>query len=199
MLRSFSFPLSLPSDRHLSSRHARAWWVVGLAAVTLPLTACDPLDALPASAADTPTPDADLAQIERVIDGDTVDVRLVGGGELRVRILGIDTPETVDPDASVQCWGPEASEWAHSTLDGAWVTAVSDPIAGDVDRYGRALRYLMLGNGTNYSVLAAETGMARSYVYNHQQLTYAEDIGAAEEHARTTELGLWGAPCRGQK
>ncbi|OZD60818.1 hypothetical protein CH263_20220 [Rhodococcus sp. 06-1059B-a] len=98
----------------------------------------------------------------------------------------------------VQCWGPEASEWAHSVLDGAWVTAVADPVAGDVDRYGRALWYLMLGNGTNYSELAAENGMARSYIYDHQQLTYTDDITAAEQRARTAQLGLWGAPCHGQ-
>ncbi|SLA27315.1 micrococcal nuclease-like nuclease [Mycobacteroides abscessus subsp. abscessus] len=74
----------------------------------------------------------------RVVDGDTADVRLDSGEDLRVRILGIDTPETVKSDAAVQCWGPEASAWAHTMLDDAAVTLTGDPRTGDVDRYGRS-------------------------------------------------------------
>lgn len=166
--------------------------------MVLSLTACDPLDTVLTATPDTPVPDAALAQVVYVVDGDTADIRLDSGKQIRVRILGIDTPETVKPNTPVQCWAPEASDWAHSVLDGAWVTAVSDPVAGDVDRYGRALRYLMLGNGTNYSELAAENGMARSYIYDHQQLTYTDAVADAEQHARTAGLGLWGAPCHGQ-
>ena len=95
-----------------------------------------------------------LEQVVHVVDGDTADVKLFDGSQIRVRVLGIDTPETVKPDAPVQCWGPEASQWAHQILDGAQVRLAMDPAAGDVDKFGRSLRYIALADGTDYSVLA---------------------------------------------
>ncbi len=80
--------------------------------------ACDPLTAPPNLTHTADAVSTTSGVVDRVIDGDTVDVRLSTGGDpVRVRILGIDTPETVDPDAPVQCWGPEASAWAHQQLD----------------------------------------------------------------------------------
>ena len=55
------------------------------------------------------------ATVERVVDGDTVDLRFASGRE-RVRLLGIDTPETVKPNTPVQCFGPEASARAKALL-----------------------------------------------------------------------------------
>lgn len=199
MFRRRPISPTLAGNQARSRPHrAQVLRILGSAAIALSLTACDPLDTVLTATPDTLVPDAALAQVVHVVDGDTADIRLDSGEQLRVRILGIDTPETVKPDTPVQCWGPEASEWARSVLDGAWVTAVSDPVAGDLDRYGRALRYLMLGNGTNYSELAAENGMARSYIYNRQNLTHTDDITDAEDRAHAAGLGLWGAPCHGQ-
>lgn len=137
--------------------------------------------------------------VERVIDGDTIEVRLGTGGEsIRVRVLGIDTPETVDPDTDVQCWGPEASVWAHQQLDHTAVTLISDPVADATDRYGRALRYVVLTDGSNYSTVAAGAGMARAYTYKGQQLSEAANIVAAQSTAQQAGTGLWGPPCYGQ-
>lgn len=137
--------------------------------------------------------------VERVIDGDTIEVRLSTGGEpIRVRILGIDTPETVDPDTDVQCWGPEASVWAHQQLEHTAVTLISDPVADATDRYGRALRYVILPDRSNYSTVAAEAGMARAYTYKGQQLSEATNIVAAQSTAQHRGTGLWGPPCYGQ-
>jgi endonuclease YncB( thermonuclease family) len=77
------------------------------------------------------------ALVLRVVDGDTVDIRDDVRGRLRVRLLGIDTPETKKPGYTVGCWGPEASEFAKSTLLGQRVAFVTDPSQGMYDRYGR--------------------------------------------------------------
>ncbi|REK78309.1 nuclease [Rhodococcus erythropolis] len=137
-------------------------------------------------------------QVVRVVDGDTADVRLDSGEDVRVRILGIDTPETVKPDAAVQCWGPEASAWAHTMLDDAAVTLTGDPRSDDVDRYGRSLRYLTLPDGTDYGVLAARSGMARAYVYGNTPIEKTAEIAGAQEDARSAGIGLWGPPCNGE-
>jgi micrococcal nuclease len=162
------------------------------------LAGCDPLTAPLAPAHASETVSTTSGVVDRVIDGDTVDVLLATGGDpVRVRILGIDTPETVDPDAPVQCWGPEASAWAHQQLDGTTITLTADPVADDTDRHGRLLRYVLLPDGSNYSVRAAETGMARAYIYQGQHLTEASNITAAQATAQSTGAGLWGAPCFG--
>ncbi|QII03905.1 nuclease (plasmid) [Rhodococcoides fascians A21d2] len=163
------------------------------------LAGCNPLTT-PPDYEFTPAPvSVSSGVIDGVVDGDTVDVRLSTGGDpVRVRVLGIDTPETVAPDAPVECWGPEASAWAHQQLDNAAVTLTSDPVADDTDRYGRALRYVVLPDGRNYSAVTAESGMARAYTYKDQQLSEAANIVAAQSTAQRNGAGLWGSPCYGQ-
>ena len=73
----------------------------------------------------------------KVVDGDTVDIVDDVRGRLRLRLLGIDTPETQKAAYTVGCWGPEASEFAKSTLPGQRVAFVPDPSQGMCDRYGR--------------------------------------------------------------
>jgi micrococcal nuclease len=77
-----------------------------------------------------------------VVDGDTVDVRLDGGRTERIRLIGIDTPEVVDPRTAVQCFGREASAHAHKLLDGQQVSLEMDPSQGERDIYGRLLAYV---------------------------------------------------------
>src|SRR5258705_12303199 len=64
----------------------------------------------------TAEPVTTTAEVLRVVDGDTIDIRDDIRGRLRVRILGIDTPETKKPGYTVGCWGPEATEFAESTM-----------------------------------------------------------------------------------
>src|SRR5262245_48650750 len=88
-------------------------------------------------------PAAADATIVRVVDGDTVEARL--GGEVEdVRLIGIDTPETVKPGAPVECFGPQASHFAHRLLEGRRVRLVFG--AERRDPYGRLLAYLYLGD-----------------------------------------------------
>jgi micrococcal nuclease len=77
------------------------------------------------------------ATVLRVVDGDTIDIRDDMRGRLRVRVLGIDTPETNKPGYTVGCWGPEATEFAKSTMLGQRVALLTDPTQDRTDRYGR--------------------------------------------------------------
>ena len=105
------------------------------------------------------------ATVLKVVDGDTIDIRDDIRGRLRVRLLGIDTPETKKPGYTVGCWGPEATEFAKSTMLGQRVALVTDPTQDRTDRYGRTLAYLVRADGWDYSVEAARAGTAKSYVY----------------------------------
>lgn len=134
--------------------------------------------------------DPTVATVARVVDGDTVEL---DNGDT-IRVLALDTPETVAPGRPVECWGPQASAWAHTTLAGRQVRVVPDPSQDQRDRYQRRLAYLILPGGVNYSVLAAEQGMGRAYAYRPRNppRAYAQ-IAAAEQRARNAHLGLWGS------
>jgi micrococcal nuclease len=97
-----------------------------------------------------------------------------------------------------ECWGPRASAWAKHVLPpGEHVRLRTDPSQANRDRYGRALRYVTLPNGTDYSVLAARRGMAKPYVYQHHRVREAPRIAAAARAAKHAHRGLWGPPCDG--
>jgi len=137
------------------------------------------------------------AVVLKVVDGDTIDVRDDVRGRLRIRVLGIDTPETKKPGYTVGCWGPEATEFAVNTLAGQRVAIITDPTQGLHDRYGRTLAYLDKADGWDYSVESARAGAAHSYVYHGHPAERADQIAAAEQEAKTAGRGLWGPPCYG--
>ena len=137
------------------------------------------------------------ATVLRAVDGDTVDIVDDVRGRLRVRLLGIDTPETKKPGYTVGCWGPEASEFATETLVGQRVALIPDPTQDRTDRYGRTLAYLDKADGWDYSIEAARAGAAHSYVYHGRPAARAGEIAAAEQEAKAAQRGLWGAPCYG--
>ena len=137
------------------------------------------------------------ALVLKVVDGDTIDIRDDGRGRLRVRVLGIDTPETKKPGYTVGCWGPEATEFAKSTMIGQRVALVTDPTQDRTDRFGRTLAYLVRADGWDYSVEAARAGAAHSYVYGGVPVSRYDAIAAAEREARDALRGLWGPPCDG--
>ncbi len=142
-------------------------------------------------------PIADTALVLKVVDGDTIDIRDDNRGRLRVRLLGIDTPETSKPGFTVGCWGPEATEFAKTTMLGQRVALVTDPTQGMTDRYGRTLAYLVRPDAWDYSVEAARAGVAHSYVYGGRPASRYDAIEAAEREARVARRGLWGPPCNG--
>ncbi len=126
----------------------------------------------------------------KVVDGDTLHVRIDGTDE-KVRIIGINAPETDE------CWGGESTEAAARLLDGATVTLVADPTQADRDRYGRLLRYVMLPDGTDVGLRMISDGDADEYTYDN---AYANQQAyrAAYAAAAAGGLGLWSvATCGG--
>jgi micrococcal nuclease len=137
------------------------------------------------------------AVVLNVVDGDTVDIRDDVRGRLRIRLLGIDTPETKKPGYTVGCWGPQATEFAKSTLLGERVAPIYDQTQGLYDRYGRTLAYLDKSDGWDYSIEAARAGAAHAYIYHDNPPARYPDIASAENEARDAQRGLWGPPCSG--
>jgi len=127
-----------------------------------------------------------LVKVLRVIDGDTIEIEDLG----KVRLIGIDTPETVDPRKPVQCFGKEASGKAKEMLLGKKVHLESDPTQGDKDKYNRALRYVFLEDGTNFNKWMIENGYAHEYTYNIPY-KYQREFKDAEKSARDNNRGLW--------
>lgn len=127
--------------------------------------------------------------IDRVVDGDTVRV-LVDGKSQTVRLIGIDTPEVVDPRKPVQCFGQEASEAAKRLLSGQKVRLVVDETQGLVDRYQRWLRYIYLTDGRMVNLVLLQEGYASEYTY---QVPYIHQLAfqQAEQQARLAGRGLW--------
>ncbi len=127
--------------------------------------------------------------VNRVVDGDTVDV-VVEGEIVRVRLIGIDTPETVDPRKPVQCFGTEASQHLRDLLANQIVTLEHDASQGEVDKYDRELAYLILPDGSNVAELMLRDGFGYEYTYD-SAYKYQEVFKNAEQDARDNERGLW--------
>lgn len=128
------------------------------------------------------------AEVERVVDGDTIEVDL-DGTEEDVRYIGIDTPETVKPDTPVQCFGPEASERNHELVEGRRVRLVFDRERRDV--YGRLLAYVYVGDEFINGELIAG-GYARTLEIE-PNTARAPQLERLQEQASAAGRGLWGA------
>ena len=130
-----------------------------------------------------------LYRVTAVVDGDTFKV-LIDGTQQTIRLIGVDTPETVDPRKTIQCFGIEASEKAKALLTGKSVRLEADSTQGELDKYGRLLRYAFLEDGTFFSKLMISEGYAREYTYN-SAYKYQADFKSAEFDAKTAKRGLW--------
>lgn len=136
-------------------------------------------------------------KVETVVDGDTVKVDMDGKSET-LRLIGIDTPETVDPRKPVQCFGEEASKKAKETLTGKKVSLEADPTQGERDKYQRLLRYVYFEDGTSFNKWMIEEGYAHEYTYQSNPYKYQNEFKDAERSARENKMGLWGeATCNG--
>lgn len=124
-------------------------------------------------------------KVTRVIDGDTIEIE---GGE-KVRYIGIDTPETVDPDRPVECFGPEATQKNKELVEGQTVRLEKDTT--NRDKYNRLLRYVYVG--TNFINLElVKLGFAKSVAYP-PDLQHQSEFSAAQIEAQKSNLGLWKA------
>jgi endonuclease YncB( thermonuclease family) len=124
----------------------------------------------------------------RVVDGDTVHVAY--HGDTTIRLIGIDTPETVSPSVPDECGGQAASNVAHELLDGKRVTVQLDPSQGRLDHFGRTLAYLGVPGVGDYGLAMIRRGRAVEYTYDtpyRKQHAYR----AAEAEARALDKHLW--------
>jgi micrococcal nuclease len=160
----------------------RVGFTVSAAVLAVALaTSCAPRSPSPISGRSSAT-------VARVVDGDTVIAR-VGGEELRVRLIGIDTPETVAPDQPVECYGPAASAFTHRRLEGRDVELEFD--VERLDRYGRTLAYVWLG-GELFNETLVREGYAVVTTFP-PDVRYVDRFVAAQRAAREQHFGLWGA------
>jgi micrococcal nuclease len=139
-----------------------------------------------------------LFKVTDVVDGDTIKVSYHGRAET-VRLIGIDTPEVVDPRQPVQCFGVEASTHARAILSGQMVRLEADGTQGDRDRFNRLLRYVFLRDGANFNQRMIADGFAFEYTHI-VPYRYQPQFKAAQAEAQSGSRGLWAAEtCAGQR
>jgi len=105
-------------------------------------------------------------------------------------LIGVDTPETVDPRKPVQCFGKEASDFTKAHLKGRDITIETDDSQNIHDKYGRLLGYVILADGTNFNKQLIEEGFAHEYTYK-TPYKYQTEFKTAEKNAKDGDKGLW--------
>ena len=128
------------------------------------------------------------AEVERVVDGDTIEVGIDGRTE-DVRYIGVDTPETVKPGAPVECFGEQASEFNHELVEGEIVRLRFDRELRDV--YGRLLAYVYVGE-TFVNAELVSGGYARTLEIE-PNTSEAGLLSRLQSQAATAGRGLWGS------
>lgn len=131
-----------------------------------------------------------LYPIASVVDGDTFKVYL-SEKVITVRVLGINTPETVDPRRPAECYGQEASFKAKELLDGRSVKLVLNPNRESKDKYGRYLAYVYRDDGLFYNEFMIKEGYAKEYTVG-TPYSFQKEFRADQKEAQSSKKGLWG-------
>lgn len=133
------------------------------------------------------------ALVVRVVDGDTLVAKLDNepSREQKVRLLGVDTPETVDPRRSVECFGQEASSFAKIVLTGQRIRLEADPEADEMDKYGRLLRNLYMKDGLDFNATLVVRGFANTYLSFPLNEERKVQLRRLEKQAKQDGAGLW--------
>lgn len=130
-----------------------------------------------------------LYSINHFVDGDTIAVNMNGKVE-KVRLVGVDTPETHKPNTPVQCYGPAAAAFTKATIGNNRVRLVSDSLSTDRDRYDRLLRYVYLPDGTLVNEKLVQNGYG--FYYPYFPFTKSKQFAADQQAAMAANKGLWG-------
>lgn len=130
-----------------------------------------------------------IAHVVKVVDGDTITVSINGTTDT-IRIIGLNTPETVDPRKGVECFGREASAFAKQTLSGKTVYLEPDASQSERDKYGRLLRFVFLEDNSDYGKVAIQEGFGYEYTYD-LPYRYQTEYKQAQQQAQTNKRGLW--------
>jgi len=162
----------------------------------------EPFDnsSLPAPMRTESTEKSSVAKITKVIDGDTMDVRFKDGSTDRVRLLGVDTPETNAKNkpneygniTDLKCltrWGNKSDDYAKKILDGREVLLVFDEEAGERGYYGRLLAYIEI-DGYDFNESLISRGYAR--VYEEGTSSREKRYLSIQENVISAGTGLWG-------
>ncbi len=137
-------------------------------------------------------------KITKVIDGDTIEVEN-GEENYKVRLIGINTPESVDPRRPVECFGREASNYAKKNFLNESVQMELDSTQSKYDKYGRLLAYVYLSDGQMINKKLISEGYAYEYTYDNAY-KYQKDFKELQRFAKAEERGLWNKDtCNGQK
>lgn len=152
------------------------------------------------------------ARVTKVVDGDTITVKAdtkLGSGtndsgeKYTIRLIGINTPETVDPRKSVECFGKESSAEAKRLLEGRIVKLEYDDSQDTRDKYGRLLAYAYVVDAAGTEIFfnkhMIEEGYAYEYTYD-KAYKYQKEFKAAQAAAEAARAGLWSTnTCDGRK
>lgn len=132
-------------------------------------------------------------EVVNVIDGDTIEIK-INNKVKKVRMLGIDTPETVDPRKTVQCFGKEASDKTKELLIDRRISLELDITQYSYDKYGRILAYVKREDGLFINEYLLENGYAYEYTYNIPY-KFQKHFKNLENDAKENKRGLWGLLC----
>jgi micrococcal nuclease len=131
------------------------------------------------------------AKVTRVVDGDTV-VISIGGQEAKIRLMGMDTPETVDPRKPEQCFGEQAKEETQR-LTGQHVRVEFIPLEWPPvtrDRYNRVLAYIFTEKEGNFNEYLVRKGYAHEYTFKGHY-KYQDEFRSAQADAKLNKRGMW--------
>lgn len=191
-------PINFPKKNPVLFLFAVTLIALGIILVTLSRTPSSKTDFLPENIVQnfpTESPaeveSSQPAQVTRVVDGDTIEVK-TEEGIFKVRYIGMDTPETVDPRRPVACFGKEASQENKKLVEGKTVYLSKD--VSETDKYGRLLRYVFLKNNDGSMLFIndylVKEGFAKVYTLP-PDVKFADKFVQSQKEARENNRGLW--------
>ena len=170
----------------MSRRKAKKTLIIGL--LTLLLAFAQQQGWLTPAAKQAEKAQPGLYRVVTFTDGDTIAVDMNGVTE-KVRLIGVDTPETHDPRKEVQCYGEAAAQFTKNLIGANNVRLEADPTNTNRDRYDRLLRYVYLPDGTLVNAEIIKQGYGFAYTYF--PFTKLEEFKDYQKQAESAKLGLW--------
>ncbi|MBI5655116.1 thermonuclease family protein [Candidatus Uhrbacteria bacterium] len=167
---------------------------------TAPAQAAKSVEVKSEDATSTPVVEAN-STVVKVVDGDTIEAELDSDKKVyKIRFLGINTPETVDPRKAVECFGKEASDKMKELVSGKRIRLEADLQADERDKYGRLLRNAYLEDGTDLNAFMVREGYAYAYLSFPLDARRKAELKKLEQDAKMAGRGLWSPDaCGGRK
>lgn len=129
-------------------------------------------------------------KVSKVIDGDTIEIAS-NSKKLRVRLIGIDTPELISKNNKAECFAKEAYIKTKNTLLNKFIYLENDETQEDKDKYDRLLRYVYLEDNTNFNKLLITEGFAHEYTYKAIAYKFQKEFKEAQKDAMFNKKGFW--------